>query len=96
MNSIREEHVALLEGLVIQNLPAKDKLLAKPTLLLHAPTNPRVSAVVSPLWQFRVGSRSELQERWKRDNRFLLEGYLKWIPASSHDDVRLAWPPGPK
>lgn len=87
---------ALLEGLVIQNLPAKDKLLAKPTLLLHAPTNPRVSAVVSPLWQFRVGSRSELQERWKRDNRFLLEGYLKWIPASSHDDVRLAWPPGSK
>ncbi|CAK9036060.1 unnamed protein product [Durusdinium trenchii] len=84
---------ALLEGMVVRDLPAQDKLLAKPTLLLHAPTNPRVSALVSPLWQFKVGSRGELYSRWKHDSRFLLEGYLKWVPNTAHDDVRMAWPP---
>ncbi|CAE7364491.1 DHX37 [Symbiodinium natans] len=56
---------ALLEGMVVRGLPCQDKLLARPTLLLHAPTNPRVSAVVSPLWQFRVGSRSQLLAKWR-------------------------------
>lgn len=84
---------ALLEGAVVRGLPSQDKLLARPSLLLHAPTNPRVSAVVSPLWQFRVGSRRQLIAKWRSDRRFLLEGYLKWVPSSMHDDVRLAWPP---
>ncbi|CAE7468840.1 DHX37 [Symbiodinium microadriaticum] len=84
---------ALLEGAVVRGLPSQDKLLARPSLLLHAPTNPRVSAVVSPLWQFRVGSRRQLIAKWRSDRRFLLEGYLKWLPSSMHDDVRLAWPP---
>ncbi|CAE7435576.1 DHX37 [Symbiodinium sp. CCMP2456] len=84
---------ALLEGAVVRGLPSQDKLLARPSLLLHAPTNPRVSAMVSPLWQFRVGSRRQLITKWRSDRRFLLEGYLKWLPSSMHDDVRLAWPP---
>ncbi|CAE7850247.1 GSTU8 [Symbiodinium sp. KB8] len=78
---------ALLEGAVVRGLPSQDKLLARPSLLLHAPTNPRVSAVVSPLWQFRVGSRRQLIAKWRSDRRFLLEGYLKWLPSSMHDDV---------
>ncbi|CAE8700232.1 unnamed protein product, partial [Polarella glacialis] len=83
---------ALLEGQVIPGFPSVN-LLARPSLVLHAPTNPRVAGIVSPLWQNKVGSRAQLIERWAVDSRFLLEGFLKWIPASMHEDVRLNWPP---
>eukprot|EP00931_Biecheleriopsis_adriatica_P017434 TRINITY_DN12523_c0_g2_i3.p1 TRINITY_DN12523_c0_g2~~TRINITY_DN12523_c0_g2_i3.p1 ORF type:complete len:1318 (+),score=361.79 TRINITY_DN12523_c0_g2_i3:45-3998(+) len=85
---------ALLEGEVIAGMPPPGAhLLARPALVLQAPTNPRVAGIVTPLWQHRVSSRAQLVERWKKDNRFLLEGYLKWLPASLHEDVRLSWPP---
>merc|ERR1712060_655297 len=85
---------ALLEGEVLSGFPhPKAQLLARPALVLNAPTNPRVSGIVGPLWEFRVGSRAELLQRWAADSRFLLEGYLKWLAPSSHDNVRFSWPP---
>lgn len=85
---------ALLEGQVIEGLPsAQDNLLARPSIVLHAPTNPRVSGIVGPLWQHKVASRAQLLEMWSNDSRFLLEGFLKWLPISRHEDVRLSWPP---
>eukprot|EP00438_Fugacium_kawagutii_P020933 Skav211824 [mRNA] locus=scaffold305:608709:613182:- [translate_table: standard] len=54
----------------------------------EAPTNPRVSAMASPsaadatvvvaIDRPKVGSRDELQERWKVDTRFLLEGGMRY------------------
>lgn len=85
---------ALLEGEVVPGLPRRGvPLLAKPPLVLQAPNNPRVIGIVGPLWEKRVGSRTELYRRWHEDPRFLLDGYLKWLPPAVHDDVRLSWPP---
>lgn len=85
---------ALLSGEVLRGFPpAGQQLLAKPLLVLHTPNNPRVLGVVGPLWEARVGTRAELLARWKRDERFLLEGVLKWLPSKAHDGVRAAWPP---
>ncbi|CAK0873782.1 unnamed protein product [Prorocentrum cordatum] len=85
---------ALLEGEVIAGVPpAGARLLARPALVLSAPTNPRVAALVGPLWEHRVGSRAELLRRWAEDSRFLLEGCLKWLPPALHEDVRISWPP---
>jgi len=91
---------ALLEGEVLAGFPPRGaRLQAQPSIVMHAPTNPRVQAVVQPLWAARVGSREELRQRWAVDSRFLLPGVLKWLPASLHDSVSIAWPPvgkGPK
>jgi len=85
---------ALLEGEVLPGFPGHAaQLLARPTLVLHAPTNPRVSGLVGPLWEHKVGSRTELLEHWTKDSRFLLEGYLKWLPPALHTDIKIAWPP---
>jgi len=85
---------ALLEGEVIDGFPPKGaRLLAQPGLVLHAPTNSRVSSIVSPLWGSRVGSRAELAKKWTEEPRFLLEGLLKWLPASLHDEICVNWPP---
>merc|ERR1712048_383757 len=80
---------ALLDGEVIEGFPGKcqGQLLARPPLVLQAPNNPRVLGIVSPLWQNRVGSRAELLRKWQNDHRFLLEGYLKWLPTALHDDT---------
>lgn len=85
---------ALLDGEVFAGVPPpRAQLLAKPAMVLHAPNNPRVMGIVGPLWESRIGSRSELLQRWTEDRRFLIEGYLKWLPAAIHDDVRMSWPP---
>eukprot|EP00928_Gymnodinium_smaydae_P012466 TRINITY_DN14516_c1_g1_i2.p1 TRINITY_DN14516_c1_g1~~TRINITY_DN14516_c1_g1_i2.p1 ORF type:complete len:1400 (+),score=439.30 TRINITY_DN14516_c1_g1_i2:441-4202(+) len=84
---------ALLEGAVLPGIPPKGDLLARPTLVLQAPNNPRVLGLVGALWEKRVGSRKALLQRWREDPRFLLEGLLRWLPASRHDDVRADWPP---
>jgi len=85
---------ALLDGEVIPGVPPpRTQLLARPAMVLHAPNNPRVMGIVGPLWENRIGSRTELLQRWSQDRRFLIEGYLKWLPAATHDDVRMSWPP---
>jgi len=86
---------ALLEGEVLDGLPPQGaQLLARPSLVLHAPNNPRVLSVVGPLWEHRVGSRAELLRCWREEEpRFLLEGYLKWLPPPLHEDIRISWPP---
>jgi len=85
---------ALLDGHVLQQVPPRDvRLVAKSASLLQAASNPRVLGLVGPLWTARIGSRAELLHHWKQDDRFLLNGYLKWLPASAHDDVRIMWPP---
>lgn len=85
---------ALLEGEVLAAMPPTEaRLLARPPMVLQAPNNPRVLGVVGPLWQARVGSRAELLNKWQKEPRFLLEGYLKWLDPKHHDDVRAAWPP---
>lgn len=85
---------ALLEGEVLSNFPPKGaRLLAQPGMVLHAPTNVRVSGVVSPLWTSRVGSRAELAKKWETEPRFLLDGLLKWLPPGLHDEICIAWPP---
>lgn len=85
---------AFLEGEVIIGIPHDaSQLLTRPALVLHAPTNPRVSGILGPLWDHKVGARAELFRRWDEDPFFLLEGYLKWLPASMHPKVRESWPP---
>lgn len=85
---------ALLDGEVLEGVPPRDaRLLARPAVVLQAASNPRVLGVVGPLWEARIGSREELGRRWAADHRFLLEGYLRWLPASMHEDARLSWPP---
>merc|ERR1719215_1095700 len=85
---------ALLEGQVVPGMPPTGaRLLAQPSIVLHAPTNPRVAGIVGQLWAKRVGSRAELVRKWGENSRFLLEGYLKWLPAALHDDVCVSWPP---
>lgn len=89
---------ALLDGEVLPGKvpPVGCQLLARSGLVLHAPTNSRVASIVGPLWEHRVGSRAELLRRWEQDSRFLLDGYVKWLPGSLHEDVRISWPPSLK
>eukprot|EP00927_Polykrikos_kofoidii_P034413 TRINITY_DN29210_c0_g1_i1.p1 TRINITY_DN29210_c0_g1~~TRINITY_DN29210_c0_g1_i1.p1 ORF type:complete len:1369 (-),score=352.93 TRINITY_DN29210_c0_g1_i1:131-4192(-) len=85
---------ALLEGEVLDGFPPRNvNLLARPSMALQMASNPRVLSFVNPLWEKRVGSRAELIKCWGEDPRFLLEGYLKWVPPGRHDDVRIKWPP---
>lgn len=85
---------ALLDGEVFAGIPRRGaRLLARPAMVLQSPNKPHVLALVQPLFQNRVGSRAELVRRWEKDPHFLLEGLLKWLAPSVHDDVRAEWPP---
>merc|ERR1712012_1104042 len=67
---------AFLEGQVFDKVPPEGvRLLAQPSALMTNPTNPRVSGIIGPLWQHRIGSREQLLKHWQVDRKFLLDGY---------------------
>ncbi|KAF7991807.1 hypothetical protein HCN44_010608 [Aphidius gifuensis] len=58
-----------------------------------AKTVPRVDFMAKQLLSQGVMTRDKLIEVWKRDDKFLLSAYQKWIPESAHKQVSKLWPP---
>lgn len=54
---------------------------------------PRINGLLKALQQNAVFNRARLKQLWASDKSFLLDEYLKFLPASCHEDVQKIWPP---
>uniref|UniRef100_A0A1Q3F0A1 RNA helicase n=1 Tax=Culex tarsalis TaxID=7177 RepID=A0A1Q3F0A1_CULTA len=54
---------------------------------------PRVNGLLKTLQQNGIFTRARLEQLWAADKNFLREEYLKFLPASCHEDVQKMWPP---
>ncbi|CAB3403608.1 unnamed protein product [Caenorhabditis bovis] len=53
----------------------------------------RTEALLNRLIDKEIYTRKELKSFWLRNENFLLEEYLEWLPQSLHPAVNLLWPP---
>lgn len=86
----------LLEGAVFTPLARfTANLLSLPTTIVKdwAKLQPRVLTLVKCLTAHDVRTKGRLEAVWEEDKKFLLPEYLKWLPASAHEEVKLIWPP---
>ncbi|UMM26029.1 hypothetical protein L5515_005595 [Caenorhabditis briggsae] len=88
--------VFLLDGQVFEKL--KDftpKLLAPPSTMVKswAKLQKRTEALLNKLIDKEVTTRASLKEQWLKNENWLLEEYLEWVPESIHQTVTMMWPP---
>ena len=87
----------LLEGKLFDTLkPFVESMISKPSLLTNPKiplTQAKILALVQPLMDQKVQGREDLKRVWKENPKFLLRGYLQWLPSTFHQDVTAHWPP---
>ena len=40
-----------------------------------------------------VDTKAKLLKMWKEDGNFLFSAFSKWLPQSTHSELRTVWPP---
>lgn len=86
----------LLDGLVFEKLKEyTPKLLAPPSTMVKswAKLQKRTEMLLNKLIEKEVTTRSSLKEQWLKNENWLLEEYLEWVPESVHQQISLMWPP---
>jgi hypothetical protein len=83
----------LLDGHVLKWFKAYEPHLNSKSSLAIKWTQEKVLAMVNPLIKKRICTREGLLKAWAADPKFLLSGYLQWLPATLHDKVTAQWPP---
>ncbi|XP_036434725.1 probable ATP-dependent RNA helicase DHX37 isoform X1 [Colossoma macropomum] len=86
----------LLEGQVCPRLQQySTHLLSSPSTMLKtwAKLQPRTEALLGALVSEKVNNRDALEAAWKKNGKYLLSAYCRWIPESLHQDVTKSWPP---
>ncbi|KAI8822433.1 P-loop containing nucleoside triphosphate hydrolase protein [Fimicolochytrium jonesii] len=71
-------------------------LLTKPLTLTKAwgATHAKSQALLTPLLTNAISTRAALLHHWRTvDSKFLLEGYLHWVPDEVHAGLSAYWPP---
>ncbi|CAP33663.2 Protein CBR-RHA-2 [Caenorhabditis briggsae] len=53
----------------------------------------RTEALLNKLIDKEVTTRASLKEQWLKNENWLLEEYLEWVPESIHQTVTMMWPP---
>lgn len=95
---VRCQHFAkfLLSGAVFGALRKFSKHLLSPADSMtkpYAASIPRVHELLKTLQLNLVFTRTRLEQLWTADKNFLRDEYLKFVPASCHEDVQKMWPP---
>ncbi|KAF1760972.1 hypothetical protein GCK72_009225 [Caenorhabditis remanei] len=86
----------LLDGQVFEKLKEfTPKLLAPPTTMVKswAKLQKRTEMLLNKLVDKEVTNRATLKEQWLKNENWLLEEYLEWVPESLHQSISLMWPP---
>ncbi|CAL2038500.1 unnamed protein product [Caenorhabditis brenneri] len=86
----------VLDGQVFEKLKEYvPKLLAPPTTMVKswAKLQKRTEMLLNKLIDKEVTTRASLKEQWLKNENWLLEEYLEWVPESLHQQVSLMWPP---
>jgi hypothetical protein len=85
----------ILEGKVLEELVKyKDSLLSLPVVMIKPWGNlhgERTQILLQKLIQHDADSRHNLIQVMMKDNYFLKEAYLKWIPESLKFEVKELW-----
>nr|CDJ97934.1 DNA RNA helicase and Helicase-associated region and Domain of unknown function DUF1605 domain containing protein [Haemonchus contortus] len=71
------------------------KMLAPPTTMIRswAKLQKRTESLLNALVLKEVYTKAALVEEFKKDENYLLEEYLDWLPESLHGTVTVMWPP---
>ncbi|XGW17264.1 hypothetical protein V3C99_002123 [Haemonchus contortus] len=71
------------------------KMLAPPTTMIRswAKLQKRTESLLNALVLKEVHTKAALVEEFKKDENYLLEEYLDWLPESLHGTVTVMWPP---
>ncbi|CAI5446112.1 unnamed protein product [Caenorhabditis angaria] len=86
----------LLDGKIFVKLAEySPKLLAPPSTMVKswAKLQKRTEILLNRLVDKEILSRSALKDIWLKNENWLLEEYLEWLPQSLHQEVTLLWPP---
>uniref|UniRef100_A0A1I7UR85 RNA helicase n=1 Tax=Caenorhabditis tropicalis TaxID=1561998 RepID=A0A1I7UR85_9PELO len=86
----------LLNGEIFEKLKEyTGKLLAPPTTMVKswAKLQKRTEILLNQLIDKEVTTRESLKEKWLKNENWLLEEYLEWVPEFLHQKVSLMWPP---
>ncbi|CAI4230795.1 unnamed protein product [Auanema sp. JU1783] len=86
----------LLKGEVVPMLAEyAGKLIAPPTTMVKswAKLQQRTENLLNALIEKDICSRVALVEEFEKDENFLLQEYLEWVPESLHGNVSIMWPP---
>ena len=73
-----------------------EHLISKSSLMTNAKlpiTHSKVMSLVQPLMEHKIKSKADLLRVWEKQPKFLLRGYLSWLPPTFHADVTAMWPP---
>ncbi|VDO32513.1 unnamed protein product [Haemonchus placei] len=71
------------------------KMLAPPTTMIRswAKLQKRTESLLNALVLKEVHTKAALVEEFSKDENYLLEEYLDWLPESLHGTVTVMWPP---
>ncbi|EYC00029.1 hypothetical protein Y032_0118g734 [Ancylostoma ceylanicum] len=71
------------------------KMLAPPTTMVRswAKLQRRTETLLNALVEKDVHTKAGLIEQWHKDENYLLEEYLEWLPESLHGTITVMWPP---
>ncbi|KAL6728316.1 hypothetical protein Aduo_010097 [Ancylostoma duodenale] len=71
------------------------KMLAPPTTMVRswAKLQRRTETLLNALVEKDVHTKADLIEQWHKDENYLLEEYLEWLPESLHGTITVMWPP---
>ncbi|KAJ8285627.1 hypothetical protein GJAV_G00029040 [Gymnothorax javanicus] len=86
----------LLEGQVCSKLKTHAScLLSSPTTMLKtwAKLQPRTEALLGALVSEKADCKAALLSAWKKNEKYLLSPYCKWLPEAKYQDVAKNWPP---
>ncbi|KAK6050474.1 hypothetical protein COOONC_12021, partial [Cooperia oncophora] len=83
---------AFVMPLLAQFVP---KMLAPPTTMVRswAKLQKRTESLLNALVLKDVHTRAALIEEFKKNENYLLEEYLDWLPESLHGTITVMWPP---
>ncbi|KJH48716.1 helicase protein [Dictyocaulus viviparus] len=86
----------LLAGEVMPKLAEYvPKMLAPPTTMVRswAKLQRRTEILLNALVAKDIHTKASLVDEWYRNENYLLEEYLEWLPESLHSQVTIMWPP---
>ncbi|NXI45676.1 DHX37 helicase, partial [Galbula dea] len=86
----------LLEGKVIEELSSYSRcLLSSPLIMLKtwSKLQPRTELLLQALVAENCDNRDALLAAWKKNPKYLLTAYCRWIPEAMHDELAKNWPP---
>eukprot|EP00127_Corallochytrium_limacisporum_P004508 Clim_evm8s166 gene=Clim_evmTU8s166 len=84
----------LLEGTVLPRLAAfREHLISQPNVVTKGFPQPKIMALLQPLRDEGITTRSQLVEVMSARPRFLLDAFLQWLPKTLHAECVRSWPP---